>query len=173
MTPEGKEFIRLQGTKTTKSVIRNHLSGLRTAKEAERQAELLKKLHEVLKLCVPTLEASPEGEPPDLPVEDDKERLLKLVRSHEKFESFFLDDGEGQKSSHLSLSHTSASSFKGFSKMWCTDAVLKKEEEKIPWSFLMVGIIFDCAVRSVCVRACVCVCVCLCVCVCARVCVCM
>lgn len=138
VTPEGQEFIRLQGTKTAKSVIRNHLSTLRTAREQERQGELLKKLHEILKLFVPTLEAPPEGGSPAATVEDDKKKLLQLVQSHEKFESFFLDDVGEQKTSQLSLAHTSSSSLKGFSKLWATDAVLKRDEEKIPWSFLMV-----------------------------------
>ena len=135
MTPEGQGFIRLQGTRVTKTMIRNHLSGLRTVKEQQRQGELLKKLHEVLRLCVPVLETPPEGESPGATVEDDKERLLQLVRAHEKFESFFLDDVP--KSSQSSLSF-GTSSHKGFSKVWCTDAVLTKEVDKIPWSFLMV-----------------------------------
>lgn len=135
MTPEGQEFIRLQGTKATKTIIRNHLSGLRTVKEQEREGQLLKKLHEVLRLCVPVLETPPEGEDQGATVEGDKERLLQLVRAHEKFESFFLDDVQKSFQSSVSLS---TSSFKSFFKLWCTDAVLTKEVDKIPWSFLMV-----------------------------------
>ena len=135
ITPEGKEYVRLQGTKATKTVICHHLSSLRNAKEVERQGELMKKLHEVLKHCVPKLEPLLEGESQDL--EDEKERMLELVTSHEKYESFFLDDVVGQKKSQASLP-SSSSPLRGFAKLWCCDAVLKKEEERIPWSFLMV-----------------------------------
>ena len=95
----------------------------------------MKKLHDVLKHCVPKLEPLPEGESQDL--EDDKKRMLELVTSHEKYKSFFLDDVGVQKKSQSSLP-SSSSSLRGFSKLWCCDAVLKKEEERVPWSFLMV-----------------------------------
>ena len=141
-TDEGKEFVSLEGNDGFKRVIKRHIEQLEEEAKSLRYDELIKKLKDVLRFCVPVVMSPPPPVKSPQSVEADLTKFLDLLKKHEKFNDFFfVDDGSDITLTSHSSSTLPTSSSRNFRICkWNSASVLKRAEERIPWTFLQVRV---------------------------------
>ena len=141
-TDEGKEFVSLKGTTEFKRVIKRHVDQLEDEARTLRYDELIKKLKDVLRFCVPVVMSQPPSVKSPESIEADLTEFLDLLKKHEKFNDlFFVDDGSDTTLTSHSTSTLPTSASRNFRvSKWSSTSVLKRTEERIPWTFLQVRV---------------------------------